>query len=520
MKNYYILISAFLVVSSAIVTLSTAVRTRSARALYGEFCDNRAIRCDTSLSLTCKNQTCVCMKPENMIYDPSCGACASLAREKCRFTVLEEYRSWQEEILCVSNAHCDFAESICVCDKDYIELANGTCIPKKNNGEPCITSADCRQDIALICQDSTCICNSATSEYSEELTQCVGLANEPCVNDLCTANAICREEPRRLYGGGGASSVEVEDSSDEEYGEVVRDPASIGRCQCRTAFGVTSDGKCKLGYSGRCDHQHAKCMSWLKCKEGTCVCRYPTHQVYDRVTETCLSQVGGPCTKPDEDDGKTNNSSKIGCTGSAVCAKVSDTTRYQCSCPRGFIENADRGCDLDYGQACRTQHLNPYSTRQQSSSGSSPPPSAKCDRIGKLFCIDGRCQCEDDLHIYDEISRSCKGLVGATCVVKSKGDCVSGAYCVGRRGSRDAEAGSSRNPDGLCACQMNHKEGDGSTCVPRISVPPQEHSNTNVQESSLITLKSGGTLGGRNDDEIFNSTVNSIWTIFEDLDDD
>lgn len=481
------------VVSLVILTLiliaqSSAVRTRS-RAHYGESCDNRAIRCDTSLSLACKNQTCVCMKPENMIYDSSRGSCAALAGEKCRFTVLDEYRSWQEEMMCVSNAHCDFTQSVCKCDRDFIELANGTCIPKKSRSEACETTSDCMQDHSLICKDFKCVCNPITSEYSDDLKQCVGLVNEPCVNDQCTANAICREESRRAYYG-------TSEESDEDYGEVHRDPASVGRCQCRTAFGVTSDKRCQLGFGGKCDYHQATCMSWLKCKEGTCVCPYPSHQVYDKNSESCLSYVGGPCNP----DGNTmQNKPKINCIMGAVCSRKGESLRYQCTCPPGYIENGERGCDLDFGQACRIV------TSSRTSSSSTFVAPVKCDRIGKLFCINGRCACEDDLHVYDKATRRCTGLVGATCNGKQKGDCVTGSYCQSRRGCSSTD----ENMEGICTCQDFYKEGENGTCIAK-----------SQQQQSMITLKSGGSDIGRGVDDKFNATANSIWAIFDHVEDE
>lgn len=494
--NCVAFLASYLMLIICMITLveSSGVRTRT-RALYGEFCDNRVIRCDTSLSLSCNTSLslCVCLKPEHMIYDKVRGSCAALAGEKCRFTVLDEYRSWQEEIVCVNNAHCDFTQSVCKCDRDFLELSNGTCIPKKTYMESCETTIDCKQDLSLICENSTCVCNPAISEYNDELFSCVGLAGHPCVNDQCVANAICREEtPRRAY-----YEESSEETAEEEYGEgrSHRDPASIGRCQCRTAFGVTSDGRCQLGYGGKCDHVQAKCMAWFKCKEGTCVCQYPTHQVYDKNVEACLSYVGGPCTNPELALG--SNQTKIDCISGAICSRQGESSRFQCSCPPGYIENGQRGCDLDFGQNCRTV-TSSYTTRHNSLP--SPP---KCDSIGKLFCINGRCQCEDDLHVYDKASRSCKGLVGATCTVKQKGECIVGSYCQSRRAG--ITSGSNEGViDGICTCQDFYREGDDRTCSPKAQQP-----------SSQIALKSGGTDIRRGVDAKFNSTANSIWAIFD-----
>ncbi|CAL8123041.1 unnamed protein product [Orchesella dallaii] len=487
-------ISCFLLVLLSLATSIQGIRTRATRAHYNEYCDNRAIRCDSSLSLTCRNNTCSCLKPESMVYDASRRSCAALARETCKFTVMEEYRTWQEEVHCVTNAHCDFSQSICVCNRGYIELANGTCIPKKSYGETCDNSSDCKQDFSLMCKDSKCVCLPNVSEYSEEMNQCVGLADKPCVNDLCTANAICREEPRRSYY---RPSVELDsdDSTEDvdEYAETLRDPSSIGRCQCRTAFGVTTGGRCQLGYGGKCDHQQAKCMSWLKCKEGTCSCHYPAHQIYDKNMETCLSRVGGPCTDPA--GGSVNKSSsssqakKILCIPGTICTQKQETSKFQCSCPEGYIENKDRSCDLGFGQTCRTT-TQYTSSRQSSSSLLASMSAARCDKIGKLYCIDARCRCVDELHAYDQTSRMCKGLVGAFCNPKNKNECITGTYCQERRGGEGQE--------GFCQCLAYYAENEDGTC----SLPP-----------ALMAVKSGG--GSGDIGEGWNVSSNSVWSIFD-----
>ncbi len=123
---------------------------------------------------------------------------------RCKFIVVEEYRSWLEEVGCVCNAKC-LQSGICICDMQFNEAANGSCVPKRMFGEACDSSGDCRSDFHLNCNDGVCSCDLESTIYDHEQRRCVGLANKACtLGDQCTANAICRG----YYGGHSIDSYE------------------------------------------------------------------------------------------------------------------------------------------------------------------------------------------------------------------------------------------------------------------------------------------------------------------------
>lgn len=177
--------------------------TSSTRATFGEFCDNRTIRCDSAAFLTCRNGTCTCLKSDAMTFSSSQSSCVALAGEKCKFTVVEEFRSWLEEVGCVQNAKCSPSSGICACDAGFMEMPeSGVCSPKRVFGQGCNSNGECRDD--LKCVQGQCKCDPEQAVYDFEQQQCVGLADAACLNERCTENAICRG----YYGGHSIDSYE------------------------------------------------------------------------------------------------------------------------------------------------------------------------------------------------------------------------------------------------------------------------------------------------------------------------
>jgi hypothetical protein len=161
--------------------------------------------------------------------------------------------------------------------------------------------------------------------------------------------------------------------------------------------------------------------------------------VYDQVYQDCYSLIGGPCTT------KNNSSFRaISCIKPATCVPIGKF-RYECSCPEGMVENEARRCDLTHGRICQTEK-----ERNSSTHG------LKCDQLAPLFCIQGICQCEDDLKIYDEQVNKCRGLVGSNCEVQGQYNfCVDGAFCKPFRGSNK----------GKCECSKYFNEISNRTCA-------------------------------------------------------
>jgi hypothetical protein len=273
--------SAFNLIIITIILISNQVRNVSCgtRANYGDYCDNKLIRCNSLATLTCQNNTCLCMKSDSMTYDARLHGCVSLAGEKCKFTVIEEYRSWHEEVHCVEHARCDTPTGLCKCEPTFTEHSNGSCVSKGLYGEACRQHLDCRSDLHLQCVQNECKCDKEVAAYSYDHQQCVGLADKPCLNDLCTTNALCRG----YYGGHSADSYEEYSGEDT-------------KCSCAPGYTMSSKGECQVGHGGQCDFRDSICLPSFKCQDGNCTCKYKDHQVYDDVLKDCYSLVGGPCS--------------------------------------------------------------------------------------------------------------------------------------------------------------------------------------------------------------------------------
>lgn len=472
--------------SPALLTLfCLALLTRtincSPRSKYGEPC-NKALRCETSSFLTCKNAVCDCYRSETMYYDSNVEKCRTLVGEKCRYHVLNTDHNMDtdpdlpnshrnailEELNCVENAWCNSHSDVCMCSEGYIELSNGTCLYKRNFEESCTSDDECREDRFLSCLNGSCGCNETLSTYNSLLRQCVGKAGQPCIGGLaqCVYNAECTGTAPR-------------------YGKR-RTRQNIKICTCNPGFlpDPSGSGFCNVGLLGHCTNSKP-CASNFKCKDGQCVCKFENLQMPMVRSQTCLSLVGGPCSEnPDE---------TYQCVENAHCALTNNNTLYECKCNEGFVENKEGTCDLAFGEHCSTNVANvPFSSKmdsnidangnlelQQGLGQDSDSVSLSfwrndlmCDRAVPLFCINGRCMCESEMYIYDQETRSCLGKYGAKCktnfasfssdsgtITNARRQCISGAECVS---DRDAD---SILPFGKCRCSPGFFPRSDRICV-------------------------------------------------------
>ncbi|CAL8094642.1 unnamed protein product [Orchesella dallaii] len=440
---------------------SEEIAQKRARASYGEHC-NKTMRCDTSAFLSCRNTTCECQKRDSMFFDPQIKSCLTLVGEKCRYQLNNNdsemehpsnSRGFEEEIDCVQNAWCN-RSGVCMCADDYVELRNGTCIPKRNYEETCTTDSECRQDRFLSCIDGQCGCNETVSTFNLLFRSCVGKVGNPCLGSSCVYNADCTTNTLIPLTG-------FQKRRERQFSRT---------CTCNPGFVADSSGHCKVGLSGQCSASKP-CSNKFKCKDGTCVCKYENVQLPMVRSQQCISLVGGPCNETmDPDLMIGNNQSSIPnvfqCVDNAHCS-TSEGNIYECKCDDGFIENTDGTCDVAFGENC---NLSVYSYMRSSKTEADTTnfwnPNSVCDRVTPLFCINGLCQCESSLYEYNMQTSKCLGKVGAKCKVSSFGngttmelmnDCIEGAKCYGTRSLQTAY--------GKCICTEGHMISSNRTCL-------------------------------------------------------
>ncbi|CAL8125418.1 unnamed protein product [Orchesella dallaii] len=153
----------------------------------------------------------------------------------------------------------------------------------------------------------------------------------------------------------------------------------------------------------KCDAQtKCKAEDGFVCIDGMCACQYSQQQLSSE--KKCLSLVHGPCL--------TSKNVSLPCTANAKCVPDLQSYNYhKCVCADGYIESHQRTCHLAYGQPCGNDR------------------SQICDHIGGLACVEGTCKCRDDLQVYNEKEKKCKGIVGAICQFLEHDFCVGGTSC-------------------------------------------------------------------------------------------
>lgn len=190
-ENWFIL----LIVGFTLFLLSTCTADR---ASFGDNC-NKTNRCDAQSSLSCTDNKCQCVKPNEMIFDEIAKKFRILSGEKCSFTIVEsltdtfEDRRVTEIFDCVENATC--SAEYCSCDLEYYEGTQGICRPKGWNGEHCENDDECRSDLKLKCTDGHCSCDQTESAYNGRR---VAKAEFSCMkyDQACVQNAQCRYDDK------------------------------------------------------------------------------------------------------------------------------------------------------------------------------------------------------------------------------------------------------------------------------------------------------------------------------------
>lgn len=247
----------------------TIVFDTTRRNTFGEFC-NSTVKCKAQSWLSCRPianhfddgikdelpTECQCWDKDSMMYEERFGKCVSKAGESCKFQVESPLDNTMTSLMtiCVSNASCHPVDGICKCDSRHYENTNGTCSVSQSIQKSCPSYEGlfCNLTNSGTEQIGVCTCNETVSEYlldeeSPDSSQCVGLAESPCINDKCVANANCSKSE------------------------------SVNVCKCDTNSYMDDQKRCQIkkAFSEACSHDQ-ECQvlghKQLICHEGRCDC--------------------------------------------------------------------------------------------------------------------------------------------------------------------------------------------------------------------------------------------------------
>lgn len=147
-------------------------------------------------------------------------------------------------------------------------------------------------------------------------------------------------------------------------------------------------------FNSTCDNKHNVCnqSGFLMCISGFCECESPSNQRFDPDLGVCLSIVGGQCSLTQHPPPVRR------CITNAHCVLVT-SSRYnytECQCQPGFIENSEGNCVPGIGKPCN------YGPDE-------------CNPSAMVVCKNGRCNCLDELQVYDLDMRRCVSPAGTHC---------------------------------------------------------------------------------------------------------
>ncbi|CAG7723827.1 unnamed protein product, partial [Allacma fusca] len=445
------LIGIPILLSSLIGTSSTA---QSLRSSFGEPC-NKTHRCDRRALINCKSETCICIKPDEMIFQSKIGKCGTKIGEQCKYKIETADGQIAYEIqACIEDAICD-PEGLCTCREYFTETDNGTCTPSLNQqyNETCDAKLKCSADFGLECVQGRCNCNFA-SEFSLDSRHCSGLAGKPCILSTCTTNSECTEEDTCKCKAGyfrvdARSTCEKQRErllpcEYDEQCEHIRPSFQLTCvnkvCQCNpetSLFGAiqafSSDKKSGESLSQCLGKEGLPCIQG-HCTEGV-ICSYEN----DNITGLCVCQSGytptgsgkcaigngGQCESPEmchpglvcKDDicscrysdkqvysqvrGKCVTNVGGPCVDDSLCTDHAGCRSGKCQCLEGYVKSAQGTCELTHGKPCNG--------------------SVRCDSAAQLVCVNGVCEC-DTYSQYNGTYRKCLNYIGSECSLTSSQD--------------------------------------------------------------------------------------------------
>jgi hypothetical protein len=415
------------VVLLIIVFFSHLVIGRVSRKDYGESC-SKTEKCKSQSWLTCDSstETCLCAKPEEMVYSSYQQKCLAMIGERCKFGFDEDDSEpqghWYEKMDCIPNAECG-SSGVCQCLPEFYEEPNGTsCHPVKIRGMSCVNDFECNQDHLLACINSSCQCDPNKSIYSSVT-----------YNPFSGGRGWCQSK----VGSACISSMDDYCIPDAECG-------SSGVCQCLPEFYEDTNGtSCHpVKFRGmscvndfECDQDHV-----LVCINSSCQCD-PTKSIYSADTPNpfsggfgrCVGKVGSTCTSRRDDY----------CSPDTHCEYDGTTDYMTCKCRYPLEPTSNGQCGVSYGVSCSNERQN-------------------C--IDSLVCLSfsqngsysrSSCSCPDaSYQKFDSSTHTCRSIVGSPCNPKQNSPCTPMAKCIENQNSGMF----------LCECDDGHVETSRGTC--------------------------------------------------------
>ncbi|CAG7817271.1 unnamed protein product [Allacma fusca] len=364
-----------LLIVSSFGTSSTA---QSLRSSFGEPC-NKTHRCDRRALLNCESETCVCIKPHEMMFQSKIGKCGTKIGEQCKYMIETTDGQIAYEIqACVEDAICD-PEGFCACKEYFTETVNGTCTPSLNQqyNETCDAKLKCSADFGLECFKNRCYCNIA-SEFSLDSRHCSGLAGKPCILSTCTTNSECTEE------------------------DICQCNAGYFRVDARSTCEKQRERLLPCEYDEQCEHIRPSFQ--LTCVNKVCHCN-PENSLYGAIQafsadkksgeslSQCLGKEGQPCIQGH-------------CAEGVLCSYENDNITGLCVCQPGYTPTGSGKCAIGNGGKCESPEM--------------------CHP--GLVCKDSVCSCRySDKQSYSQIRGKCVTKVGGPCVDDSL--CTDHAVC-------------------------------------------------------------------------------------------
>ena len=450
-----------------------------------------------------------------MVFEQNFRKCLTKAGERCKFAVGggDDSRTIYEDAPCVGNAECS-SEGFCICDSRYYEMADGQCALASDLNEHCDARVKCSVYKALYCNSGLCKCHKAISEYDYGLQQCVGLAEERCVNEECTSNASClrgtcicdedyyRGEDKRCH-----RKIAVKKGCTADYQCEQRPFMELkcvkGLCDCdpsdsmyATVYQSDLRNSRSNGYYGfrKSSPNVTQCvpLAGQPCIKGLCTpgayCLYDRNPNY--YSSADQQRANGTCECLSDRVRSKNN--RCGYTVSKPCQSGDDCMdglvckNMKCACPidTQFFREEDKVCYNKFNGPCtedtecdKNAHCKVAQQHSQFghckcnegfianatgdcevAHGGPCTNIADCDSVAGLDCINNVCEC-GGFERYNVTRRKCLKKVGAACELSADEQaCVDNASCISFHSKIR----------GICQCNEGSYETENYTCSDKI----------------------------------------------------
>jgi hypothetical protein len=145
---------------------------------------------------------------------------------------------------------------------------------------------------------------------------------------------------------------------------------------------------------------------------------------------------------------------------------------FTCECDIGFVITVNQTCQIEYGKECNYK-----------SSGMGMHE--MCDERPGLECKDGKCQCPNQVEMYEAERRLCSSPVGLTCFESKQ--CLKNSFC------KESDFG--EEFAGRCECKEGFVRKRNHTCGVESDALSEGESNEDQLELGLTKESVSNTEG-------------------------